>query len=99
MAQQSPRLRLIRAGSPRKDRRVMAELTGIAGFATPVFAKRFSRRRNLGVQLIATVALVICLIIAVTAVSIGMARAAGGRYSTLMPAALTIGHHLSTSAC
>jgi len=59
----------------------MTELTGKVGFASPISAKRLTRRRILGVELIATAALVISLIIAATAVSIGMARAqafAGG---------------------
>ncbi len=53
----------------------MTELTGKVGFASPVSEKRLTRRRTLGVELIATVALAVCLIIAVTAVSIGVARA------------------------
>ena len=53
----------------------MTELTGKVGFASPVSERRLSRRRILGVELIAAVALAVCLIIAVTAVSIGMARA------------------------
>jgi hypothetical protein len=53
----------------------MTELTGKVGFASPVSTKRITRCRILGVELIATVALVVCLIIAATAVSIGMARA------------------------
>ena len=53
----------------------MTELTGKVGFASPVSTKRITRCRILGVELFATMALVVCLIIAVTAVSIGMARA------------------------
>ena len=53
----------------------MTELTGKVGFASAVSTKRITRCRNVGVELIATMALVVCLIIAVTAVSIGMARA------------------------
>ena len=53
----------------------MTELTGKVGFASPVSERRLSRRRILGVELIAAVALTVCLIVAVTAVSIGMARA------------------------
>jgi hypothetical protein len=53
----------------------MSELIGRAGFTSPIAEKTLSRRRNLGVELIATTALAVCLIIAVTAVSIGMARA------------------------
>jgi hypothetical protein len=53
----------------------MTELTGKVGFASAVSTKRITRCRIVGVELIATMALVVCLIIAVTAVSIGMARA------------------------
>jgi len=53
----------------------MTELTGMVGFASPSTEKRFSRRRHAGVELLATLALAISLIIAATAVSIGMARA------------------------
>jgi hypothetical protein len=52
----------------------MTELTGKVGFVSAVSTKRITRCRNVGVELIATMALVVCLIIAVTAVSIGMAR-------------------------
>ena len=53
----------------------MTELTGKVGYASPVSTKRIARCRILGVELFATLALVVCLIIAATAVSIGMARA------------------------
>jgi hypothetical protein len=53
----------------------MTELTGKVGFASPINDQCFSKRRNDGIELLATVALVVCLIIAATAVSIGMARA------------------------
>ena len=53
----------------------MTELTGKVGYASPVSTKRIARCRIVGVELIATMALVVCLIIAVTAVSIGVARA------------------------
>jgi prepilin signal peptidase PulO-like enzyme (type II secretory pathway) len=53
----------------------MTELTGKVGFASPVSERKLLRRRFLGVELIAAVALTVCLIIAVAAVSIGMARA------------------------
>jgi hypothetical protein len=53
----------------------MTELTGRDGFTSPIAEKTLSRRRNLGVELIATAALAISLIVAITAVSIGMARA------------------------
>jgi hypothetical protein len=52
----------------------MTELTGQVGFASPVTEKKFSRRRA-GIELVATVALAVSLVIAATAVSIGMARA------------------------
>ena len=65
----------------------MTELTGKVGFASPVSTKRITRCRNVGVELIATMALVVCLIIAATAVSIGMARAQdGGAIAALLGA-------------
>jgi hypothetical protein len=53
----------------------MIELTEKVGFASPITERAFSKRRSGGVELIATVALAVSLIIAATAVSIGMARA------------------------
>jgi hypothetical protein len=53
----------------------MTELTGMVGFASPISQKTFSKRRRVGVELFATVALAVSLVIAATAVSIGMARA------------------------
>ena len=53
----------------------MAELTGSPGFAPRMTGRTMSRRRSAGIELIATVALAISLMIAATAVSIGMARA------------------------
>jgi hypothetical protein len=53
----------------------MAELTGRVGFASPITEQKFFKRRHAGIELIATVALAISLVIAATAVSIGMARA------------------------
>jgi hypothetical protein len=53
----------------------MTELSGMVGFASPVTEKRLSRRRTLGLELLATASLAVCLGIAATAVSIGMARA------------------------
>jgi hypothetical protein len=53
----------------------MTELTGTAGFAPPISDKTFAKRRRAGVELFATLALAISLVIAATAVSIGMARA------------------------
>jgi hypothetical protein len=53
----------------------MTELTGMVGFASPVTEKKFSKRRHAGIELLATLALAVSLVIAATAVSIGMARA------------------------
>ena len=52
----------------------MTGLTGQVGFASPVSDKKFSKRRA-GIELLATIALAVSLVIAATAVSIGMARA------------------------
>lgn len=52
----------------------MTELTGKVGFASPATEKKFTKRRA-GIELLATVALAVSLVIAATAVSIGMARA------------------------
>jgi len=53
----------------------MPDLTGKAGFASPISDKIFAKRRRAGVELFATLALAISLVIAATAVSIGVARA------------------------
>ncbi len=53
----------------------MKELNGKVGFASPAANNTFVRRRHAGVELIATVALAISLVIAATAVSIGATRA------------------------
>jgi hypothetical protein len=53
----------------------MIELTGKVGFASPIAEKSLSRRRSRGVELIATLALAVSLIVAAAAVSIGVARA------------------------
>jgi hypothetical protein len=85
----------------------MTGRTGTVGFASPISEKALSKKRTLGVELIATLALAVCLIIAATAVSIGMARAQAllpvrtiqaASYSPLMPAASIMGHHFSMSA-
>lgn len=52
----------------------MTTLPGKVGFASPVSEKKFSKRRA-GVELLATGALAVGLVVAVTAVSIGMAHA------------------------
>ena len=53
----------------------MTELTGMVGFSSHIAEKRRAKRHTLGLELIATVALAVSLIVAATAVSIGMARA------------------------
>ena len=53
----------------------MTALTGQVGFASPIAEKKLSKRRRVGVELLATVSLAVSLVIAATAVSIGMARA------------------------
>ena len=53
----------------------MTELTGMVGFASPMEEKTVAKRRRLGVELCATLALAVSLLVAATAVSIGMARA------------------------
>ena len=53
----------------------MTELAGKVGFASPISEKIFSKRQRIGVELFATVALAVSLVVAATAVSIGMARA------------------------
>jgi hypothetical protein len=52
----------------------MTEFAGKVGFASPVTEKKVFRRRA-GVELFATLSLAVSLIIAATAVSIGVARA------------------------
>jgi hypothetical protein len=53
----------------------MTELTGKAGFASPTVGRKVTRCRILGVELFATLALAVSLLVAATAVSIGVARA------------------------
>jgi hypothetical protein len=53
----------------------MTELTGKAGFASPIDETTFAKRRRAGVELFATLALAVSLLVAATAVSIGMAHA------------------------
>jgi hypothetical protein len=53
----------------------MSELHGKVGFASPAANNTFIRRRRVGVELIATIALAVSLVIAATAVSIGATRA------------------------
>jgi hypothetical protein len=49
----------------------MIELPGTVGFASPISDKKFIKRRRAGVELFATLALAVSLVIAATAVSIG----------------------------
>jgi len=49
----------------------MAELTGHPGFAPPKPKQTLTRRRAAAMELIATLALTVSLVVAVTAVSIG----------------------------
>jgi hypothetical protein len=54
----------------------MTELTGMVGFASPITEQSISKRRRISIELLAMVALAVSLMIAATAVSIGVARAA-----------------------
>jgi hypothetical protein len=82
-------IELIRSRMP-----TMSELNGKVGFASPAASSKFMRRRYAGVELIATVALAVSLVIAATAVSIGATRAqvlgavGNGRDASLALAAL-----------
>ncbi len=58
----------------KNETETLTELTGKVGFAAPMAERIISRRRH-GVELFATLALAVSLVIAATAVSIGMARA------------------------
>jgi hypothetical protein len=53
----------------------MTALKGQVGFTSPIADKANVKRRRAGVELFATIALAISLVIAATAVSIGMASA------------------------
>ncbi len=53
----------------------MNDLTGQVGFGTPTTEHPFAKRRRLGGELFATLALAISMRIAATSVSIGVARA------------------------
>jgi hypothetical protein len=53
----------------------MTELSGKAGFASPIVGRKGTRCRILGIELFATLALVVCLVVAATTVTIGVARA------------------------
>ena len=71
----------------------MTKLIGPAGFASPVSTKRIKHCRLLGIELFATVALAVSLLIAATAVSIGVARAqafANFHYGDRAPVAVAL---------
>jgi hypothetical protein len=53
----------------------MTGFIGNVGFAAPIVENRLSRRRAVGLEMIATATLAISLIVAATAISIGVARA------------------------
>lgn len=53
----------------------MTVQTGPVGFASPTAGNKAARRRTAAIELLATLTLAVSLIIAATAVSIGMARA------------------------
>ena len=60
---------------------IMAKLTGNPGFAPPRVEQMLSRRRAVALELIATVALTVSLVVAATAVSIGDRSLARGDVS------------------
>jgi hypothetical protein len=66
---------------------IMIDLTKRAGFGAATADKTCAKRRRLGVELFATLALAVSLIVAATAVSIGVARAQAGY--TMRPASGT----------
>jgi hypothetical protein len=53
----------------------MTGLPGKIGFASPTLEKSLAKRRRAGIELFATLGLAISLVVALTAVSIGMASA------------------------
>lgn len=53
----------------------MTELAGKVGFGATITETKFFKRRRDGVELLATLALAVSLLIAATAVSLGVARA------------------------
>jgi hypothetical protein len=58
-----------------KERDMPNDLTDGVGFVSPDVRTGAAKRRFARAELIATVALAVCLVVALTAVSIGMARA------------------------
>jgi hypothetical protein len=66
------------------DSTSMAAMAGTVGmdsigFAPPLAKTSLAKRQNIGIELFATAALAICLIVAATAVSIGAKEAHGRR--------------------
>jgi hypothetical protein len=59
----------------------MAELIGIPGFAPPKPAQTLSRQRAVALELIATLALTVSLVVAATAVSIADRSLARGHFA------------------
>ena len=59
------------------------------GYATPMRRRRTMARHTVCLQLIATVALVVCLAVAATAISIGFARA--GAFSPIVTQTMRLG--------
>ena len=56
----------------------MSELAETAGFGAPRTGETCVKRRRIGVELFATIALAVSLIVAATAVSLGVAGAQAG---------------------
>ena len=69
----------------------MAELTGSPGFAPPKLEKALYRNHAVALELIATLALTVSLVVAATAVSLGNRSLARGNFAerpaTQMPTA------------
>jgi hypothetical protein len=75
----------------------MTALAGKVGFASPISEKSLSRKRTVGIELIATLALAFSLVVAATAVSFGVARA---QAAVPIKTALTVcGAHSTAAFC
>ena len=68
----------------------MADLTGNPGFSAPQADDKRSRRRAVTIELIATAALTVSLVVAATAVSLGKRLLTGGHLAEWPPAQVTI---------
>jgi hypothetical protein len=66
---------ILQPGNADSRRMTMTELAGKVGFASSIDEKALAKRRRIGVELFATLALAGSLLVAATAVSIGVARA------------------------